>query len=437
MPVPLPPNVAALLDWAQATQRGDAAKRARVPLLLQPWLSWLERVPVVKVAGTNGKGSVCALLSAVLRRDGRRPALFTSPHLVRVNERFRVDEREVETERLEHHAARVWAYVRELVRREGEAVRPTFFEALLAVALDLFRDEGCDVLVCEAGVGGAHDATSLLPGALGAITSIGWDHQDVLGDSLEAIAADKAGIVGPGAHLVLGPALSPELCALVVAHAPGVHVEQARRDSLRVTSQPGEVPAGEVAWGGETLRLGLPLRGAHQLDNVATLIALAGKLKEQGVLREPRSLAGLEDARWPCRLELREGRPRLLLDAAHNRDGLEALARALDEVAPFDARVVAFGLSQGKDAAACVALLPRLAPRVLLVEGFHRARATSELRALLPPGIALDSAFATPAALLEHVPSAPGLRDATLIVCGSIFLLGEVRQALECDAGAT
>ncbi len=427
MPVPLPPTVAALLAWAQATERGAAAKRARVPRLLAPWRDWAASVPLVKVAGTNGKGSVCALLSAVLRRDGRRPALFTSPHLVRVNERFRVDERDVDTERLEQHAGRVFEHARALVRQAGEELRPTFFEALLALALDLFREAGCDVLVCEAGVGGAHDATSLLPGALGAITSVDLDHQDALGDTREAIAADKAGIVAPGARLVLGPSLSDELCALIAARAPGVAVERASRDALRQVA-PGvcEILAGDAAQ-----RVHLPLRGPHQLDNLATVVALARRLAEQGVLRDLRSLAGLAEARWPGRLEVRAGRPRLVLDAAHNAEGLRALTAALDEWAPRASRLALFGQSHGKDSAACAALLPGIAPRVLLVEGFHRARATRELRALVPPEVQVVADAATPQAALECLLDESVWGATTLVVCGSIFLLGEVMDALE------
>jgi dihydrofolate synthase/folylpolyglutamate synthase len=424
---PLPPTVAALLDWAQAVERGPEAKRVRVPLLLEPWLPWLRAVPVVKVAGTNGKGSACALLSAVLRRGGRRPGLFTSPHLVRVNERFRIDERDVDTPRLETHAARVFDRARALVAREGEAVRPTFFEALLAVGLDLFREAGCDALVCEAGVGGAHDATSLLPGALGAITSIGHDHQDVLGETLAAIAADKAGIVGPGARLVIGPGVPPDLLDVVAAHAPGVERLLARRDGVRDLGA-GEV---ELATGVGTLRARLPLQGPYQIDNLATVAALTRELVRAGVLRDEHALSGIEDARWPGRFDRRPGSPALLLDAAHNVDGLLALGTALDGVVPFERRLLGFGLSGGKDAPACAALLPRLAPRLLLVEGFHRARPTGDLRAHVPSGVAVAGVCASADELLEHARGEAATHAVTLVVCGSIFLLGEVLEALE------
>lgn len=441
MSAPLPPTVAALLDWAQATDRGREAKRARVPLLLAPWLPWLRGVPVVKLAGTNGKGSVCALLSAVLRRDGRRPALFTSPHLVRVNERFRVDEVEVDTPRLEAHAARIFEHARAVVVRHGEAARPTFFEALLAIGLDLFRDAGCDVLVCEAGVGGAHDATSLLPGALGAVTSVGYDHQETLGATLEEIAADKAGIVAPGARLVVGPGIPPELRAVIAGHAPGVEVVQACRDDARRVAGAEGVTEVEFATGGGPLRARLPLAGPHQLDNAATVAALARQLLADGVLRDARALLGVEDARWPGRFERRIGPPPLVLDAAHNPDGLAALARALDESVPFERRLLVFGLSSGKDAAACAALLPRLAPRALLAAGFHRARPLDELRALVPAAVEIVDARATVDEIVGRGLREAAARGATLVVCGSIFLLGDVTAALDrrtpqAEAGA-
>lgn len=443
------PAVSELLEWAQAADRGRAAKRARVTRLLEPYQPWLARLPIVKVTGTNGKGSVCAMLSAVLHRDGRRPALFTSPHLTRVGERFRVDDREVDARRLETHAARVLAFARALVRRQGEAFRPTFFEALLCTALDLFREAQADALVCEAGVGGAHDATSLLPGELGALTTVGLDHQDVLGDSLEAIAADKAGIVGPGAHLVLGPRLTPELRALVAAHAPGVSLSQARTDGLRATYHgvaPTSVaialePLGVDSPTGVTrLSVSLPLLGPHQLDNLAVVVELARQLVTRGVLRDLRSLAGIEATRWPGRLELRAGPPRLLLDAAHNPEGLRALARALDTLVPRAERVLVFGMSSGKDAASAAALVPALAPTVYLVEGFYRARPADELRALLPAGVDCLGTFASPGALVDFVTrDARAASDAaTWVVAGSIFMVGDVARGLDkaCDAAA-
>lgn len=430
------PAVSELFTWAQTRDLGRDAKRRRVPRLIAPYLPWLTGLPVVKVAGTNGKGSVCAMLSALLRRDGRRPALFTSPHLTRVTERFRVDEREVAAAKLERHAARVLDHARELVRREGDALRPTFFEALLCAGLDLFRDAQADVLVCEAGVGGASDATSLLPGAWGALTTIGLDHQDVLGDTLEAIARDKAGIVGPGAQLVLGPAISPALRDVVAAHAPGVTVLQACSDHLAVMQGSDAKNYVTIQAGGETLNFRVPFLGAHQVDNCAVVVELAQRLAMRGVLRDVRSLAGIEDAHWPGRLELREGTPRVLLDVAHNVEGLQALARALDQLVPYPERVLAFGLSAGKDADGCTALVPSLAPAVYLVEGFHRARATADLGPRLPPGTACLGCFDTPRALVDFARrhARDALRDVTLIAAGSIFMVGDLARALD-DAG--
>ncbi len=430
MSLPGPPAVDELLAWAQAPARDPKTKRARVPLLLSPWLPWLDCLPVIKVAGTNGKGSVSAMLSAVLRRAGHRPGLFTSPHLARVHERFRVDEREPDSETLERHAARVLHHARALVARHGEALRPSFFEALLALALDLFREAGADALVIEAGVGGAHDATSLLPGTLGAITSIGLDHQDVLGAGLEAIAADKAGIVGPGAHLVLGPRIPPALRAHIAAHAPGVTLSTARADELRASFRGARPTRVELDRDDGPLALDLPLLGAHQIDNLATVVALARQLVARGVLSDLRALAGVAEARWPGRLEVRPGTPRVVLDAAHNPEGLAALADALDDLAPRAERLLAFGLASGKDTAACLAFVPRLAPAVLLVDGFYRARAAVELRAALPAQVACLG-FATPAELARRLDRGEITPTTTVVVAGSIFLIGALRAALD------
>lgn len=426
MSATLPPAVQALLAWAQVEDRSPAAKARRVPLLLADSAAWWARTPSIKVAGTNGKGSTCALLSAGLRRAGRRVGLFTSPHLVRVTERVRVNEHEVTAEQLDRHVARALARARALVRSQGEALRVSFFEVLLAAALTLFAEEEVDVAVIEAGVGGRHDATSLLPGLLGAITSVGYDHQDVLGSTLGDIARDKAGIVGPGACLVLGPEIDADLAAIVAGAAPGVLLERASFEGLTVrhADLSGSVVTCVDQAAGTALDVRVPLAGSHQLANLATAWALLRRLAASAGFDARAALAGFADARWPGRLDLRPGPPRLLFDAAHNPHGLAALAQALEGLVPFDQRQLAFGLSSGKDVAACLALLPRLAPRVHLVQGFHRAQDTRALRAALPAGLHILGEHASPEALWGTLATQAG--GPTTVVAGSIFLLGEL-----------
>jgi dihydrofolate synthase/folylpolyglutamate synthase len=431
MALPLPPIVAELLAWTANPDQSPEARRTRIPQLLAPWLPWLATVPVIKIAGTNGKGSVSAMLSAVLHHDGRRPGLFTSPHLLRVHERFRIAECEVDTERLELHAAHVLTHAGALVAAGGDVLRPSFFEALLAIALDLFRDSGCDVVVCEAGVGGRRDATAVLPGTLGAITSIGHDHENVLGTGLAAIAADKAGIVAAGAELVLGPGIDHGLRAVIAAHAPGVTLIHAAGNAVRVATDGGDASDVVLTLDDDSLQVRLPLAGRFQRDNAATVVALVRVLAARGVLRDLRALRGLAHAWWPGRYDWRAGEPPLLLDAAHNPEGLHALADALDAQVPHAQRLLLFGISCNKDARACAAVLPRLAPRVLLLDGFNRAHDVGTLRDCVPDSVEVVAISDTPETLLERALHEAKSRQATLVVCGSIFLLGEVIAALQ------
>ncbi len=426
MSAPLPPAVQDLLDWARVEDRSPTAKCRRVPALLARSASWWARTPSVKVAGTNGKGSTCALLAAGLRHAGRRVGLFTSPHLVHVTERVRVDEHDVSAELLDRHVAAALSHARALVRAQGDALRPSFFEVLLAAALELFAEQGVDAAVIEAGVGGRHDATSLLPSALGAITSVGYDHQDVLGPTLVDIARDKAGIVGPGARLVLGPEVADDLAHVVAQSAPGVQIERAGLEGLHVshTDLRGSLVTCAASPDGAALEVHVPLAGRHQLANFATARALLRRLAESTGIDARTALRGCAEARWPGRLDLRPGPPSVLFDAAHNPHGLAALAEALDTLVPFDQRQLVFGLSSGKDVGACLAWLPRLAPRVHLVQGFHRAWDTRVLRAHWPAGVRLAGEHASPGACWATLIREPG--GLITIVAGSIFLLGEL-----------
>jgi dihydrofolate synthase/folylpolyglutamate synthase len=431
MSAALPPAVQELLAWAAVEDRSPAAKRQRVPALLAESAEWWARTPSVKVAGTNGKGSTCALLAAGLQRAGRRVGLFTSPHLVHVTERVRVGARDVPTAQLEQHVARAHERARALVRSHGDALRASFFEVLLAAALTLFAEEQVDVAVIEAGIGGRHDATSLLPSQLGALTSVGYDHQDVLGPTLADIARDKAGIVGPGAHLVLGPEIGDDIAEVVAQAAPGVTLERAQLAGLTLRHEDlhGSLVACAPEPGAPPIEVHLPLAGRHQLANCATAQALLRRLAALTRLDVARALPGFAEARWPGRLDLRPGPPRLLFDAAHNAHGLAALTRALADLVPFERRQIAFGLSSGKDLRACLALLPGLAPRVHFVQGFHRARDTRELRAHLPAGIECVGEHASPAALWSLLQA--GVDADTTLVTGSIFLLGELLARCE------
>lgn len=272
--------------------------------------------PCVHVAGTNGKGSVSALLSEILKHSGLRVGLYTSPHLHCFTERIRIDGQPVSRD----DVARLVTFLRQV----GEGIPLTFFEMTTALALLAFRQLNVDVAVVETGLGGRLDATNVLSPRLSLVTPVSFDHQQHLGSSLVQIAAEKAGIIKPHTPLIAGRQ-QPEVAALLerVARQQQAPMWIAGRDyHWSGTQQNLTVVAGQQVFSG----LELALCGEHQLDNYAQAVAAACHLKEEGLPIRAAAVANAgKTTRWPGRLEW-WGEPRMLLDAAHNAAGAACLA---------------------------------------------------------------------------------------------------------------
>ena len=259
----------------------------------------------VHVAGTNGKGSVVAMVDAALRAAGHRSARYTSPHLVDLTERFTIGGQPVARDRLAAVVEEIRDTIEQLRAEGALAVQPTFFEVTTAAAFELFRRARVDVAVLEVGLGGRLDATNVVSPIATAITSIDFDHQKYLGNTLSEIATEKAGIVKPGIPVVVGE-LHPEARAAIEAVAR-------RRGSpvIRATA----VDVGNLTVG---------LRGAHQRANAAVAVRLLQVVGASGLALPRQAVAdGLADPHWPGRLDLRRlsGNREVLLDAAHNPAG--------------------------------------------------------------------------------------------------------------------
>jgi dihydrofolate synthase / folylpolyglutamate synthase len=383
--------------------------------------------PAVLVAGTNGKGSTSALLAAMAEAAGYRTGLYTSPHLETVEERLRIDGRAIEPNRLGTLLERI---VGTAERETGTP--PTYFEALTIAAFLWFAEEQVDLAVVEVGLGGRLDATNLCDPVLSVITPIGFDHQELLGDTLAAIAREKAGILRPGR-----PAL-----AWIEDPEPAEAVrESAARVGACLAFAPDEIEIESVeplGWEGQAVRLASPVRryglrlallGDHQAKNLG-LAVRAAEILEIG----PEAIAtGAAACRWPGRIEavnLPGGR-RAVLDAAHNESGAAVLAVFLERMGePVD---FLFGVLEDKDYARMVELLaPHARGWVLTTPQSPRAKDPAELAALLPgqdvavepdPERALDRALA--------------LGGKTLVACGSIYLIGEIRKGLRARFGSS
>lgn len=367
--------------------------------------------PSALVAGTNGKGSVSAMTDAILRSAGFRTARYTSPHLVRLEERFLVDGREIERDQLGRAVDQVRSAVESLVTR-GELEAPaTFFECATAAAFELFAAASLDIAVLEVGLGGRLDATNVVTPLACAITTIDFDHQAQLGSTIEEITAEKAGIIKSGVPVVVGR---------LPAIAQSVVEDTARQLDAPVirAMEAAAIPAGTR----------LALAGAHQRDNALVATAMVGALRSLTVT-EADVKQGLETVRWPGRLEhLKHGPCDVLLDAAHNPAGARALAGYLRETGWTDAALV-FGAMADKDAKGMLELLaPSVSHVVVTTAPTPRAESAVALGRLAQsvPG-------ATPVEIAEE-PSEALARACAIsdrvVVAGSMFLIGPLRDIL-------
>lgn len=376
----------------------------------------------VHVVGTNGKGSTCAMLASILRAAGYRTGLYTSPYLVDFRERMQIDGEMIPKREL--------AAATEAVRPHIESMEdsPTEFERITAIALWWFAKKRCQIVVLEAGMGGAYDATNVIPAPeLAVFTNVGLDHTEYLGDTVEKIAATKAGILKPG-------------CAAVLYPNERESVNEVIRSACRERNVPlypanfDEICAIRQDLSGQSFRcppyseLFLPLLGAHQLRNAAVALTAVRALRERGwTLPEKAVRQGLAAVSWPGRLELVRREPPLLLDGGHNAQCIGALCRALDDCLPGTPLCVVTGVLADKDYAdmyerlapyaACFLTLtpdnPRALPAAALAE--HLAR------------------FGKPVTACAGVRRALRLADGTglaTLCCGSLYLIGEIKKEL-------
>ncbi len=387
----------------------------------------------VHIAGTNGKGSVTALVESALRAAGLRTGRYTSPHLVRLNERFVVHGQPVSDDTLRAVVSHVQDAVVALQSRGRLEAHPTFFEVTTATAFEIFRRAGVHIAVCEVGLGGRLDATNVLSPMVSAITSIGFDHQQYLGHTIAQIAAEKAGIVKTDVPVVIGD--MDDVAAGVITRvaqerlAPLVHASE----NVHVDAQPA------AQSGAQRFRLHTPSRdygivelalaGAHQIRNAIVAVRILEILDRRGQ-RVPIEAVhrGFAHVDWPGRLEhvaLGGGRT-LLLDAAHNTSGAEALAAYLGGQEP---RPLVFAAMRDKEVSGILGALRSSVSAIVLTRASHPRATDPEALALVASELMPDIPR-----LVEPVPRAAvetAFRYGPLVVvAGSIFLLGDVMKEL-------
>lgn len=388
----------------------------------------------VHVGGTNGKGSVTAMVEAAVRAAGLKTGRYTSPHLVSLTERFAVNGRPVDEPMLKAAVDVIREAVLALHAEKRLSAHPTFFEVTTAAAFELFRQAAVDLAVCEVGLGGRLDATNVLAPMLTAVTSIALDHQQYLGHTVADIAAEKAGIIKPGVPVVI--AGMDEQAARVIERTAGERGARLIRAWDGVTVE----TIGTTADGPQRMELRTPRRdygrvelalaGSHQIGNAVVAVRILEEIDALGASVPPAAvLRGLSSVRWPGRLErivLSDDRT-ALLDAAHNPAGAETLAAFLRE---RHLRLpLVFSAMRDKDAAGILrALAPCFSAIVLTRASNPRAAdptALAEVVHAIAPGLPRAVVESPREALDAAWKLAPAI-----VVAGSIFLLGDVMKEL-------
>jgi dihydrofolate synthase/folylpolyglutamate synthase len=359
---------------------------------------------VIHVAGTNGKGSTCAMIEAGLRVAGVRTGLFTSPHLIEPTERIQIQAMPVTPGQFQ----RAFTVVHEAADALDLDCHPTYFETVTAMGFWMFRELGVETAVVEVGLGGRLDATNVVQPALTAITPIDFDHETYLGHTIEAIAGEKAGILKRGVPAIFARQ-RPEAKAVLdgSAHQLGIEVKHAEDFCVRDL----HVDARSSSFSGYTC----PLAGEHQVDNAITAILA---LETLGV-----SPKGIAEARWPGRLEYVAPNPDILLDGAHNPAGARALGRYLERFYPHRKRWIIYGAMRDKAVEEIGGILFPLADELMFT-------APQNARALRPEALREIAGRGQTAAevgeAVDRVRQAASADD-IIVITGSLFLVGEAR----------
>jgi len=413
-------------------------KLERIEALLSELGQPQQHFPAVHLAGTKGKGSVAALVASMLQAAGLRVGLFTSPHLIDFRERIRLNGAMIPREEVAH---RIATRIRPAIAayQATSAYGPlTFFEVYTALAFDYFAAQSLDFAVVETGLGGRLDATNTVQPCVTAITTLGFDHTAVLGDTLPAIAREKAGIIKPGVPVVSAPqepealAVLREVCAVQRAELM-VAGEQSLRWARLDSSAAGRTQRFSLqGLNAMYPDLELPLLGEHQLVNAGVAVGVVELLQRQGAPIPSQAIReGLAATSWPGRLQVVRERPWLVLDAAHNCDSARALRQALGQHFAYDRLVVIFGMYADKDAAAFAAELFPAASLVLVARTANNPRAAEpeDLAAQITPFCAEVRTQPSVAAALKEAQTQARATD-LICVTGSVAFVGEAMKVL-------
>jgi dihydrofolate synthase/folylpolyglutamate synthase len=390
--------------------------------------------PNIHIAGTNGKGSTAAFVESILRHAGFRTGLNTSPHLERINERFRINGEEISDKQFAETFTRIHPVIEELLAEGKLRAHPTYFECVTALAFEVFARERVEFGVIEVGLGGRLDATNIITPVVSIITRIDFDHENFLGHSLREIAREKAGILKHGAPVVSAPQL-PEAREILQARAKELHctlIETAEAFRIDKETMEGGCVRAQVTElaTGTPFSVAPPLPGRFQLQNSLNAVAAARLLQEKLFRVSNENIErGIAETQWPGRLEKLQSQPDLYLDGAHNPSAARELAHFLDENFAGRHLVLIYGAMRDKAVDEVTGLLFPLASEVIFTQpNTPRAISATQLAEMAGHHAAHFSVSDNAGAALDHALTNARPDDA-IFITGSLYLVGQLRRA--------
>ncbi len=378
--------------------------------------------PAVVVAGTNGKGSVTAMIASMLSAGGYRVGWYISPHLVDVRERIRIGD---------HLISKRSVQICVEIVRSAQEEELTYFEFLTAVSFLHFSRESVDLAVLEVGLGGRLDATNVVNPLASVITNIALEHQAFLGNSLDRIAAEKGGIVKQDGICITGARQTPVLDVLEkICRDRHARLLRLGRD-LKVRVRMDGLFSYRGFSGRRLSGLRCPLRGRHQVANAALALGVVEQLGECGYpIQDPLIRSGLEKTRWEGRIEVLQHHPTVLLDGAHNPDGISALCGVLRRDFSYRRLFVVFGVLSDKDRSAMMSRIASIADAIILTRpGNERAVEPAELLPLAKRHCRNVAVERNPVRAVRLALDAAGKND-LICIAGSLYLVGDIKKAL-------
>jgi dihydrofolate synthase / folylpolyglutamate synthase len=417
-----------MMTWCSTRKEGKDAMNLRFSKYLDLYKQKIN-FEIIKITGTNGKGSVASMLSSCLIKDGKNVGLFTSPHLNQITERFRINDNDITLNEFLSAINVIEIQTHNFVDVNGKLYIPSFFEILILIGLEIFNKHNIDIAVFECGVGGSNDATSLLPSKVSLITSIGLDHVKQLGNRLEDIAIDKAGIANNDTTLFVNSKIKSNLKELIFKRSLERNVTLIESKNY-ITFFESQLTGTDLELNINNINIKLKptLFGDFQQQNINLVIECWLYLINIGLASQLNSISGIENTRWSARFEVYKDNNIWIFDSAHNAEAFNELINSLDKVSYKKDRILLFGNSEEKDFVTITKLINKISTNIYLIDDFYKSIPQNSLLNEINHDYINNIGKSKMRDVIEDINKSQS--NKIIVVAGSIFMVGAIRKII-------